>query len=54
MGNTNKSKIPYSAMVSEVEMWSGIHILDRIKTTKSSSVILTGSLHGKPSHNNSF
>jgi len=31
MRNVNKSsKVPYSAMVREMEKWSGIHIRDRI------------------------
>jgi len=50
MRNANKSpKIPYSAMVREVEKWSGICIWDWI-TTKSSSVLQTG----RPNHNTKF
>ena len=50
MRNANKSpKSPYSAMVREVEKWSGICIQDPM-INKSSSVLLTE----RPNHNTKF
>ena len=47
MRNANKSpKITYSAMVSEMEKWSGIRVRDRDRiTTNSWSVLPTGRLN---------